>query len=127
MSRFCKNSKNDGNQNLGADFGIVFSFDIFVLFFDVLRRFLGPDFGNQLPGCRLFSRCDIYIHIEEKGVHWWVEEEEEEEEFEAKLGEGGTEDQGGNKEDRGEEEDKGDEGLAKEADLPDPPRKKPCN
>ena len=57
-----------------------------------------------------------------------MEEEEEEEEFEAKLGEGGTEDQGGNKEDRGEEEDKGDEGLAKEAaDLPDPPRKKPCN
>ena len=48
-----KNSKNGGNQNFGADFCITFSFD-FEPVFVLLHRFL--------PGCRLFSRYDKYIH-----------------------------------------------------------------
>ena len=30
----------------------------------IFASFFGPDVGNQLPGCRLFSRCSIYIFIQ---------------------------------------------------------------
>ena len=48
-----KNSKNVGNQNFGANFFVVFSFD-FNPAFAFLRRFLGPGVGNQLQGSRFF-------------------------------------------------------------------------
>ena len=64
-----KKVKNDGNQNKytcrSGEFFLWFwvGFGHFTSFLAVLRRFWPFNDGNQLPGCRLFSRYDIYIYI----------------------------------------------------------------
>ena len=76
---YLKNSNNDSNQNFGenfcVDFSFGFKFRLFASFLDVLLRFfLVSDTGNQVPGCRLFSRYDMHIHklLDLSKINNWI-------------------------------------------------------
>ena len=62
-----KNVKNDGDQEEHLPFRRIFSLILgwFWQFYVVFCYFVSFSFndGNQLPGSRLFSRYDTYIHI----------------------------------------------------------------
>ena len=63
-----KNSKTTATKKLSLLISWIFpwfwvDFDNFTSFFATLHRHQPHNDGNQLPGCRLFSRYDVYIFL----------------------------------------------------------------
>ena len=59
-----KHFNNDGNQKITLAVKTNFSFDFGLVFAISSSCFWPLNNGNQLPVCRLFSMCDVYIHRE---------------------------------------------------------------